>query len=260
MIEQVWRVFQEVSWWNPTPNYVPAFVGGKVEALFGLKEKTMRTSINKVVLILLFTGLLIGAISTNVRATDYFPLKSGNVWVYYPSAGKGYRVDSIVGTDLVGLTETFIWKRLEAPPDNYEERRWLINDGVNLEALQFWANQENPQLASPVVLSPPWILDNLESPSIGNTWQTQLMDGTTTYMSTFWVESLAATIKVPAGTFYNCIQVRQLDVTTVSGLTKSYSYRRYWLAAGVGPVRYAQYNKNWKRITNDQRLVAYSLE
>jgi hypothetical protein len=220
----------------------------------------MRTSVKKTMLTLLFACLLIGAISPDVFAADYFPLKSGNVWVYSPSYGKGYRVDSIVGTELVGLTETFIWKRLEAPPDNYQERRWLINDGVNLEALQFWANQEDPQLVSPVVLSPPWILDNLENPNVGNNWQAELTNGTTTYMSTFWVESTSATVKVPAGTFHNCVRVRQLDVITVNGFTNSYNYKRYWLAPNVGPIRYAKYNKNWKKITKDQKLVAYSLE
>jgi hypothetical protein len=60
-----------------------------------------------------------------VEAADYFPLSIGNRWVYYPSFGTGYRIDTIAGEELVNNVPTFIWNRLEAPDDNYSEKRWL---------------------------------------------------------------------------------------------------------------------------------------
>ena len=219
----------------------------------------MGTSVNKSILILLLAGLLIGATSLNVGAADYFPLQSGNVWVYYPSYGKGYRVDSIVGTEMVGQTLTCIWKRLEAPPDNYHERRWLVKVGADLEALQFWGNEANPPLTEPVSLDPPWLLGNIDNPNVGDSWQIEATYGTTHYKTSYLVESITDTVAVPAGTFSNCIRVRQLGETTVGGSTQ-FDYRRYWLAPGIGPVRYTKYGDNWKRVKKDQKLVAYSLE
>ena len=209
-------------------------------------------------LILLVAGLLIGVIFPNVCAADYFPLKAGNVWVYYPSYGQGYRVDSIVGTEMVGETLTYIWERLEAPPDNYHERRWLAKDGVDLKALQYWSNEAEPPLGEPVLLDPPWLLGNIDNPNVGDSWQIEISIGTTQYRASFWVESITDTVTVPAGTFRNCIKVRQLDEITVSGFT-TYNYRRYWLAPDIGPVKYTKYSNNWEQIDTDQKLVAYSL-
>jgi len=219
----------------------------------------MWTSTNRTMLILLVAGLFIGTIAPGVRAADYFPLQVGNVWVYYPSYGKGYRVDSIVGTEMVGETLTYIWKRLEAPPDNYHERRWLAKDGVDLKALKFWGNEAEPPLTDPVLLDPPWSLGNVENSNVGDTWQIEMSNGTTHYRSSFWIESITDTVTLPAGTFNNCIRVRQLDETTISGMTTN-EYRRYWLAPDIGPVRYTKYGNNWKGTKKDQKLVAYSLE
>ena len=219
----------------------------------------MRTSTNKGMLILLLAGLVIGAIAPEVGAADYFPLQVGNVWVYYPSYGKGYRVDSVVGTEMLGETLTYVWKRLEAPPDNYHERRWLFKDGVDLKALQFWGNEGNPPPTEPISLDPAWFLGNIDNPNVGDSWQIEMSNGATHYKMSLWVESITDTVVVPAGTFNSCIRVRQLDEVTTGAITTN-NYRRYWLAPDVGPVRYTKYGKNWKGTKKDQKLVAYSLE
>jgi hypothetical protein len=223
------------------------------------RRKQMRTIITKSLLFWLFAGLLIAVTSPKAGAADYFPLQVGNCWVYYPSYGQGYRIDSIVGTEMVGRTSTYIWKRLEAPPDSYQERRWLMKDGVDLKALQFWANQMEPPLAEPVLLDPPWLLGNVDNPSVGDSWQFEMSNGPTHYRVSYWVESITAAVTVPAGIFGNCVKVRQLDEQTVNGFIK-YDYRRYWLAPGVGPVKYVKYTKNWAVVKKKQKLVAYSLE
>jgi len=204
-------------------------------------------------------GLVIGATCPNAAAADYFPLNVGNCWVYSPSYGKGYRIDSIVGTETVGQTPAYIWKRLEAPPDNYHERRWLYKDGLTLKAVQFWGNEMEPPLSDPIVLDPPWSLENVYSPTVGNTWQIELTVGSTVYVASFLIESITDTVTVPAGRFNGCIRIRQLGEITTEDVTEK-EYKRYWLAPDVGPVRYVKYGKNWKGVKKDQKLVGYSLE
>lgn len=218
----------------------------------------MRTLMTKSILLLLFAGLLIGVTSPRVGAADYFPLQVGNCWVYYPSYGQGYRIDSIVGTETIGETLTYIWKRAEAPPDNYREKRWLAKDDVEVKVLQYWDNEWEPPLPTPVLLDSPWIQDKL-SPNVGESWQYVGDIDATHFEVTCLVESVTATVTVPAGKFQNCIKVRQLIKITVSGSTR-FEYRRYWLAPDVGPVTYRKYSKNWATITKNQQLVGYSLE
>ena len=212
----------------------------------------------KSILFLLFAGLLIGVTSPKVGAADYFPLQVGNCWVYYPSYGQGYRIDSIVGTETIGETLTYIWKRAEAPPDNYREKRWLGKDDIEVKVVQYWDNEWEPPLSTPALLDPPWIQDKL-NPSVGDSWQSEGDIDVTHFKVTYWVESVTATVTVPAGKFQNCMKVRQLAEITRSGTTR-FEYRRYWLAPDVGPVMYRKYTKNWITITKNQRLVAYSLE
>ena len=219
----------------------------------------MQTLFSRSMLIVLIVGLIIGAISLKASAADYFPLKAGNCWVYYPSYGNGYRIDSIVGTEMVDTTLTYIWKRLEAPPDNYHERRWLVKDGVDLKALQYWDNMQEPPLTESLLLDPPWFLGNIDNPNVGDSWQIDLTSGATHFTVTFWVESITATVTVPAGTFSGCVKVRQKGVVTTGTSMKS-DYKRYWLAPGIGPVKYVKYNRNWGIVTKNQKLVAYSLE
>ena len=219
----------------------------------------MQTLFSRSMLIVLLVGLIIGAISLKASAADYFPLKAGNCWVYYPSYGNGYRIDSIVGTEMVDTTLTYIWKRLEAPPDNYHERRWLVKDGVDLKALQYWSNELEPPGAVPILLDPPLSFGNVVNPIVGDSWQVEVNIGTAHVKTTYWVESITATVTVPAGTFSNCVRVRQKDEITVSGLTE-YKYKKYFLAPGVGPVKYVKYTRNWVTVKKNQKLVAYSLE
>ena len=219
----------------------------------------MQTLFSRSMFIVLLVGLIIGAISLKASAADYFPLKAGNCWVYYPSYGNGYRIDSIVGTEMVDTTLTYIWKRLEAPPDNYHERRWLVKDGVDLKALQYWDNMQEPPLAEPLLLDPPWFLGNIDNPNVGDSWQFEVDFGTTHVKATLWVESITATVTVPAGTFSNCVKVRQKGEINTGTSIKS-DYKRYWLAPGIGPVKYVKYTRNWRIVTKNQKLVAYSLE
>ena len=116
-----------------------------------------------------------------------------------------------------------------------------------------------PPLAGPVLLDPPWLLGNIDNPNVGDNWQIELTSGGTHHKATFWVESVTATVVVPAGRFLNCIKVKQLDQVTISDSTE-YKYRRYWLAPGVGPVKYTQYTRNWGTVKKNQKLVGYSLE
>ena len=68
----------------------------------------MNISKFKLMIILLMIGVFVGIGIPNVKASDYFPLEVGNRWVYTPSYGDGDRIDTIVGTEDVNGTFTYI--------------------------------------------------------------------------------------------------------------------------------------------------------
>lgn len=209
--------------------------------------------------VLLLLGTLVGVTCTAARAVDYLPLKLGNVWVYYPgSGGRGYSIYSVIGTEVVGGTLTYIRKRLEAPPDNYHELMWLANDGTNVTLFQIWSNEVEPPVADPVLLDPPWLWWK-DNPTVGDTWVVEGDVSGTHIRHTKWIESANATVVTPAGTFYNCIKVKALDEIT-NGSSIQNKYHRYWFAPDIGQVMYASYTKKWGAVKWSQKLVAYSLE
>lgn len=213
----------------------------------------MRTNNFKQMAILLVMGVFIGIGVSNAEAQDYFPLEVGNQWVYTPSYGDGDRIDTIVGTEVVNGTFTYIWKREESAPDNYHEKRWMAKDGFDLKVYKFWGNMG----ADPAVLmTPPWTQDKL-NPVVGDTWLYEGDFGDIHLKATSYVESINDTVTVPAGTFNNCIRVRDLFEITQDGVTE-YEYEKHWLAPDVGPIIYRDYTDNWESVDFSQELVSFS--
>lgn len=207
--------------------------------------------------VVLLSVLLMGLSASKAHSVDYFPLKVWNCWVYYPSYGDGYRIDNVIGTEKIGGKKTYILKRLEAPPDNYHEKVWLVNNGTFLKAFKFWSTEITSPSTEAVLFAPPLIFQKFNPKP--KTWQIESDMGAYHAKKTFWIESGTATVTVPAGTFNNCIMVRSLEEISTSTSTE-YKYKRQWLAPDVGPVLYNSYTANWTTATISQMLVAYSLE
>jgi hypothetical protein len=204
-------------------------------------------------LLLLFVFLTLYGTSL---AADYFPLKVGNLWVYNPSYGDGNRVDKIIGTGKVGGRLTYIWRRTEAPPDNYIEKRWLAKTSSAVKVYKYWGNEGG--VADPILLNPPWVQDEL-IPKVGDSWSFQLSIDPFTYTGHFYVESVNCKVTVPAGTFTNCVRIRQLDEQN-DGVSTKLTYRKRWLAPNVGPVMYNKYGSNWRGLTFSQKLIRYVIK
>ncbi len=206
----------------------------------------MNISIFKLMTSLVVMVLSVGIAASHIEAADYFPLQVGNRWVYTPSFGDGDRIDTIMGTETVNGTYTYIWKREEAAPDNYHEKRWLAKNGSDLEVHKIWGNMVGGDPA--IILTPPFIQDKL-NPAVGDTWVVEL-EG---IKMTYYVESIDDTVSVPAGTYNNCIRIRILEEQSGSN-----TYRRKWLAPDIGPVMYKKYTDNWASVKISQELTSFS--
>lgn len=203
----------------------------------------------------LVAALLMGFGVAKAKAADYFPLQVGNSWTYHPSYGdKGDRIDSIIGKEEVNGTLTYIWNRQEAPDDNYNEKRWLAKDNTYLRCYKIWGNEG---LDPEVILIPSWIMLKL-NPVVEDTWGFEGNLGPFHVKSTFFVESTTDTMTVAAGTFNNCIRVRELNEITEGGATE-YEYEKTWYAPDVGPIIYRKYTENWADGGFKQELVSFSI-
>ena len=61
------------------------------------------------------------------------------------------------------------------------------------------------------------------------------------YKNTWEVEAIDDIVSDPAGTFQNCIRIRQLTEMTQSGSTTSILCKS-WLAPDIGPAMYNKYH------------------
>ncbi|MBI5674643.1 MAG: hypothetical protein HZC48_02285 [Nitrospirae bacterium] len=213
----------------------------------------MNTLQFRLMTILLVMGVFVGIGVLNAEAQDYFPLQVGNRWVYTPSYGDGNRIDTIIGTEDVNGTFTYIWKREESALDNYHEKAWLAKDGSDLKNYKFWGNMG----ADPAVSMNQPVLWYKLNPVVGDSWVSEADFGNIHFKRTLYVESINETVTVPAGTFNNCIRIRILEEFTKGGITE-YEYKKHWLAPDIGPVMYSGYTLNWASVDFSQQLVSFS--
>jgi hypothetical protein len=157
---------------------------------------------------------------------SYFPLQVGNKWVYSSFVQGKYRNDEIVGTEIINGTTTYIKDRLEPSPDNYHEKRWLAFDSNSELFFRIWSN-EGPDPA--VNFSPP-VVENKLNPEVGDTWSWGIAPIFTLNLE---VLSVYDTVTVPAGSFANCLKIK--DTETVSGKVHITHY-----APGIGMIRLEQ--------------------
>ncbi len=191
-----------------------------------------------------------------VNSADYFPLSVGNRWVYFPSFGtNGNRVDSITGEESINGIHTYIWNRQEAPDDNYNEKIWIAKDDSGVKAYKFWSN-EGPDPA--IIMNPPWLLFE-SNPIVGDTFigEFDLYPGIHLKI-TSTIESVRETVTVPAGTFTNCVIIREKNEITQNSIT-TVKWRKNWFAPNIGRVIHAKYNANWGSATTTQQLISFSV-
>jgi hypothetical protein len=196
---------------------------------------------------------------SNAEAADYFPLQVGNSWTYSsPYGSYGNRVDSIIGTETINGTLTYIWNSQDE--DNYIEKRWVERAGNDLRMHKIWNNE-----GVDATFTPALTVGKL-NPSLGETYAYELdliVDGVSVHCKdTSYVESITDTVTVAAGTFNNCIRIRELAECRGSigaVVVTAYGYGKSWYAPEVGPVIYRTYTQNWASTTLSQELASFSI-
>ena len=194
---------------------------------------------------------------SNAEAADYFPLQVGNSWTYSTPYGvSANRVDSIIGTETINGTHTYIWNSQEANDDNLHNKRWLAQDGNDLKMHKIWSND-----GLDAIFIPALTVGKL-NPSLGETYSYEgdvIIDGVSTHVKvTHNIESITDTVTVAAGTFNNCLRIRELMEQKSNGVV-TYEYAKFWYAPEVGLVIDREYTENWASTTYSDELVSFSI-
>jgi hypothetical protein len=196
--------------------------------------------------------------SSNAEAADYFPLQVGNAWTYSPPSGVyGNRVDSIIGTETINGTLAYIWNCQETLMYTLNEKRWLERAGDDLRMHKIWSNK-----GMDATFTPALTVGKL-NPSLGETYSFEAdmkVNGVSVHFKgTHNIESITDTVTVAAGTFNNCIRIRELFEYKSNGVVTGYAYNKIWYAPDVGPIIYRYYTQNWASTTLSQELVSFSI-
>jgi hypothetical protein len=185
---------------------------------------------------------------------EYLPLVVGSQWTYEPGFGGGPRVDSVTGVEAVQGMLCYKWERQEASPDNYHEIRWL-SPGQGTIALHRLATNEG--LDDTGAIDPPMLLLKPVF-AAAETWTNTLLATGMTLTLIMTATSTNAVATVPAGTFTNCLVLRQYG-QIISGGTTNHDCSELWYAPGVGMVMDDDYSDAWVTLKHSQKLTGYRI-
>ncbi len=186
---------------------------------------------------------------------EYWPLVVGSQWTYEPGFGQGPRVDSVTGVETVQGVRCYKWERQEASPDNYHEIRWLFPEQGTVTMYQIAGNEGLSMTGTP--LHPPWLMVKPAFAPSEHWTQQQASNGLLARF-TKTVYSTNGTAIVPAGTFANCLVLRELSEVTSGGNTQQ-TYTEEWFAPGVGLVMYNKYSDAWITLNHSEQLTSYRI-
>jgi hypothetical protein len=188
----------------------------------------MRTTVIITALTLSLSLFLSGQSRGDEMSESYFPLKEGMRWEYrVMSAG--------------GAPQKLIITNLAPRKVNGTEvtpRKWEL-DGVTFFQLMKkddtgiyrYAEQAGDK-APPSIITP--IECHLKFPlTMGDSWKMTTKVGDSTLNLTLTIESVSDEVKVPAGTFQDCIEVKQMGGNEAGAEVMGYE----WYAPKVGVVK-----------------------
>jgi len=160
-----------------------------------------------------------------VAADYYFPLRVGNYWVYYAgnSSEWGARItrETIDGTDIISGREYHRVKGVEILDNNPSDSiifhvLWLRQDSVgNILIGAFGGNSTN--IDSAVLFDPPGLFFPNEFLNAG--YSRESFDSSS---GTYWQDSVLSTtetVNVTAGSFTNCLKIRDRHKDTLGVVT-----------------------------------------
>jgi len=178
--------------------------------------------------------LAIEIASAQVAADFYFPLRVGNYWNYHtPGNPSGWEArttrETIDGTDLIAGRQYHRVKGVEIPDNNPSDTSifhvfWLRQDSVGNIVIGAFSNRST-NIDSATLLVPPGLFFPNEFLTLG-------------YSREFFgvqdsVLSTTETVNVPAGTFTNCLKIRNQRRDTLGVVI----FREYgFYARNIGEV------------------------
>jgi hypothetical protein len=187
-----------------------------------------------------FLLILVFNISIAQNASDfYFPLRVGNFWKYYTpgnSGGWGARtvIESIEGTDIIDGKLYFRLKGIEIMDSNPSDSTifhvlWIRKDSAG--NILLGAFGESTDIDSAFIFNPEYPLFPNEFLNVG--YSREFFQSNRGIYVQDSVVSVTETVNVPAGTFTNCLKIRDRHKDT-SGTITFVEYHYY--ARGIGEV------------------------
>jgi len=178
--------------------------------------------------------LLPGSSCFGETADKYFPLKEGMAWVYGVLSNKP-------GTQKITITNL---APREVKGKSVTPRKWEVGGGVKYNFVAqddfgvYQYAEQTGENGEPKVISPK--LYDLRNPvDRGTTWDLVIKTGEEDLKVNATIESISETVQVPAGTYKDCVKVKQEGGGLVKkgGDTKLSITAYEWFAPGVGTVK-----------------------
>jgi DUF3108-like len=188
----------------------------------------MRTTGIVAALLAALSLLASGPARCDELSESYFPLKEGMRWEYTVTSDRGETkkllITNLAPRDVQGVKVT--------------PRKWEVGGGTVIEFMKQddtgvyrYAEQkggnEPPNLVTPIEC-------HLRFPiTEGNNWNMTTKMGNSTLSMSLTIESVSDEVKVPAGTFKDCVKVKQVGENDAGMSIMGYE----WYAPKVGVVK-----------------------
>jgi hypothetical protein len=180
-------------------------------------------------------------------SSDYFPLKTGDEWVYEKN-GTITTIETLTDTTAYGLACSHLIR-------NFGDEYWSKENG-DVKKLIFRTVDYG---GTDYVLQQSWLLEYRLPFVIGNYWSETFNDTVVILGDTFrlhqtmWRKVVQiADLSVPAGSFYQTYKLEYSETFSLNDSTEEYSGFE-WFAPGIGLI---------KRVINnsDEVLIDYSVK
>jgi len=194
----------------------------------GLNEVAMRTTVIVAALIFSLSLLMPGNARSDARSESYYPLKEGMRWEYRVLSDRGETKNLII-TNLAPREV----KGVKVTP-----RKWEVGGHTFFELMEKDDNgvyryaEQKAENAPPEILTPKeWHLKFPVTP--GSSWTMTTRVGSDLLKVGITTESVSEAVTVPAGTFKDCLKIKQTCENGGGVAIMGYE----WYAPKVGIVK-----------------------
>jgi hypothetical protein len=183
---------------------------------------------------------------------SYFPLKAGMRWEYTVTSTQG-QTQKLLITNLAPR---------EVNGTKVTPRRWELGGSTFIELMKqddsgvYRFAEQKGENAPPNLVTP--IECHLKFPiTLGNSWNMATKVGNSTVNISLTIESVSDEVRVPAGTFKDCLKIKQVGENDAGTSVMGYE----WYAPKVGVVKsMVTIKKTTKELTKASEHRVYQLQ